>query len=90
MRIYDIPCNISFSAPTKAPLEFNAVDVTYNSAVLNWKPIPVPDLQGFLKHYEICITANINQKGRTNKYIYNLSVWHLQSNGAFDINLKMT
>ncbi|XP_046906211.1 interleukin-6 receptor subunit beta isoform X2 [Hypomesus transpacificus] len=49
-------------APTKAPLEFNAVDVTYNSAVLNWKPIPVPDLQGFLKHYEICITANINQK----------------------------
>ncbi|XP_067086026.1 interleukin-6 receptor subunit beta [Osmerus mordax] len=48
-------------APTKAPQEFSAVDVTHNSALLNWKPIPVPDLQGFLIHYEICITANINK-----------------------------
>ncbi|XP_041694470.1 interleukin-6 receptor subunit beta isoform X2 [Coregonus clupeaformis] len=41
-------------APSKAPI-LN-VNVTTNSAMLHWKPIPVPDQQGFLTHYEVCYT----------------------------------
>uniref|UniRef100_A0A8C7FQP6 Interleukin-6 receptor subunit beta n=1 Tax=Oncorhynchus kisutch TaxID=8019 RepID=A0A8C7FQP6_ONCKI len=45
-------------APSKAPDHFTApiLNVTTNSAMLHWKPIPVPDQRGFLTHYEICYT----------------------------------
>ncbi|XP_071200948.1 interleukin-6 receptor subunit beta-like isoform X3 [Salvelinus alpinus] len=45
-------------APSKAPDHFTApiLNVTTNSAMLHWKPIPVPDQRGFLTHYEVCYT----------------------------------
>uniref|UniRef100_A0A4W5RB51 Fibronectin type-III domain-containing protein n=1 Tax=Hucho hucho TaxID=62062 RepID=A0A4W5RB51_9TELE len=45
-------------APSKAPDHFTApiLNVTTNSAMLHWKPIPVPDQRGFLTRYEVCYT----------------------------------
>lgn len=50
--------DVLFSAPSKAPDHFTApiLNVTTNSAMLHWKPIPVQDQQGFLTHYEVCYT----------------------------------
>ncbi|XP_041746349.2 interleukin-6 receptor subunit beta-like [Coregonus clupeaformis] len=49
-------------APSKAPENFTGpfVNVTTNSAMLHWKPIPVPDQRGFLTHYEVRYTRSEN------------------------------
>nr|XP_015220779.1 PREDICTED: interleukin-12 receptor subunit beta-1 [Lepisosteus oculatus] len=43
--------------PRSSPKKVTVLNVTVNSAVVKWAPIPVPDQQGFLQHYVIYITA---------------------------------
>ncbi|KAG7487878.1 hypothetical protein MATL_G00028220 [Megalops atlanticus] len=38
------------------------VDVTYNSAIVSWEPIPIKDQQGFLRHYVIDIKSELYTK----------------------------
>ncbi|KAL4658826.1 interleukin-6 receptor subunit beta-like [Arapaima gigas] len=43
--------------PKSAPVNVTVLNTTNSSALLWWKPIPVSDQKGFLKHYVIFITT---------------------------------
>ncbi|XP_036375302.1 interleukin-12 receptor subunit beta-1 [Megalops cyprinoides] len=47
--------------PTHGPQNVT-VDVTYNSAIVSWEPIPIKDQQGFLRHYVIDIKSELYTK----------------------------
>ncbi|KAJ8408355.1 hypothetical protein AAFF_G00257690 [Aldrovandia affinis] len=42
--------------PKHGPPKVTVVDVTHNSALVSWQPIPIAHQQGFLKNYVIYIT----------------------------------
>ncbi|KAL1022657.1 hypothetical protein UPYG_G00030590 [Umbra pygmaea] len=48
-------------APRSKPKDFTSKK-THNSAMLHWKPIPLPEQQGFLTHYTVCYTKNGQNK----------------------------
>ncbi|XP_061096836.1 interleukin-12 receptor subunit beta-1 isoform X1 [Conger conger] len=43
--------------PKQGPPNVTTVDVTHNSVLVSWQPIPITHLQGFLKNYVIYITG---------------------------------
>ncbi|XP_072516502.1 uncharacterized protein il12rb1 [Salminus brasiliensis] len=44
-------------APVAEPQNVTVINVTYESAVLSWGPIPVRDQRGFLLHYAVWISG---------------------------------
>ncbi|XP_035268677.1 interleukin-12 receptor subunit beta-1 [Anguilla anguilla] len=65
--------------PTQGPPNVTVAEVTYNSALVSWHPIPITHQQGFLKNYVLYITrgndtnvVNVSQF-QTNYTIQNLT-----------------
>ncbi|XP_029110460.1 interleukin-12 receptor subunit beta-1 [Scleropages formosus] len=75
-------------APASAPVNVTVLNKTHNSALLQWKPIPMSKQHGFLKHYIIYIERKSKIDIEKVSWLQtNYTVWNLSSGTEYTVNI---
>ncbi|KAI1891845.1 hypothetical protein AGOR_G00147930 [Albula goreensis] len=74
--------------PKQGPSNVTIVDVTHNSVLVSWEPIPRSHLQGFLKHYVIYITGqNYSKVDRVPESQTNYAIENVTPGSLYIVNV---